>query len=236
MKTLKRLACVVMVAGMMTFLGVPSGMASIYQTSDTFTSDPDTLTFEYWDTSWGTLNSVTISFEMGITSDTFRVTNNGSSPATGTAIYTVTAVLSGGPPSRLDSTGSYLIGSGDDQLLATRNFGYENLAVGDSEEWGGVLYSDSTSSLALFTSQFEKDGGGTFTYSLDILQYVNFSGDAVDQNIGAQADYSGGATITYDYTGDGPPGAPVPEPGTMLLLGIGLIGLAGAGRKRMAHK
>ena len=33
-----------------------------------------------------------------------------------------------------------------------------------------------------------------------------------------------------------PPSAPVPEPGTILLVGIGLVGLAGFSRKKMFSK
>ena len=235
MKTLKRLACVVMVAGMVTFLWAPSGMAAFYETSDTFSSANEALTFEYWNTDWGVLNSVTVTFEMDILSSDFALTNNTGNPASGTASFNVTAALTspGVPP--LMTAAFTPIGSGADRLADSNDFVY-NLANGESANFGGLHYTDLTTGLvgAIFTDAYK--GVGTYTLNVAVDQNISFAGQAVSAMIDPASDYSGTATISYDYTGDGPPGAPVPEPGTMVLLGVGLVGLVGASRRKKAHK
>jgi PEP-CTERM motif-containing protein len=54
-----------------------------------------------------------------------------------------------------------------------------------------------------------------------------FALEQIYGNLGASVRKFGVGSITYEAP------APVPEPGTMLLLGSGLIGLAGYGRKRL---
>lgn len=144
MKKIKTFIGRIILAGLIVFLSAGIGMAS-YVTSDTFSSADENLTFEYWDATWGTLNSVSITFDMDVLSNQFTLTNNTGSPASGTATYGVSATLTnpGGSPSLLDSTSSYFIRSGTDKLLDSNDFKYD-LATGETADFGGLHYIDTT--------------------------------------------------------------------------------------------
>ncbi|BBO72802.1 hypothetical protein DSCW_02190 [Desulfosarcina widdelii] len=126
----------------------------------------------------------------------------------------------------------------------------------DSDWWITNNYTDDTTIWTSFSNVFgfyyEVYTGGTYDTSIDYTWYtdVALNSDDVehigtvynesdksayiyldDQNGGGDQDFNDMTVFANDVAP-----APVPEPATMLLLGTGLIGLAGISRKKMFMK
>ncbi len=222
MKIFKRLTYTILTVGMLTLLWVPAGMATILETSDTFSRAGESMTFDYFDTALGTLTAVEIDFHMDIASSDLTLTNtNGRS--TGTATYGFTAELSDtGTLSPLQLT-----------LTDSVDTAYDKLKNGSTVMFLSPYFSDSTTGFVGSGDLYAYEGTGTFNLDMVANPFVswtsgNFSYTSPDIL------YSGGATVRYTYNPEG--GPPVPEPGTVVLLGVGLIGLAGLGRKKRASR
>ena len=180
--------------------------------------------FEQFDTSLGTLTGVDILFEGFLTSD-ITLTNNATheiSGVSGTAWTNMFATVG-------------TIGTGDLNMSLFALSPTITVPGSSSVTLFDVTDSDSTSISVDSSLWSQFIGTGYIPASMYTLASgfgVSGGGGNVTATVLTEA--SGQLTLAYSY--EGIPGAPVPEPATMILFGSGLMGLAGFGRKKLQKK
>lgn len=103
----------------------------------------------------------------------------------------------------------------------------------DPNDWtSSLMESSSGSTYALSTAGSTLGIGESLSFTIDVLMY---SPALSDSSLWSEGQVWGQSWMARDTLGGGDGGstAPVPEPGTMILLGTGLVGLASLGRRKI---
>lgn len=211
--------------------------ATITQTKDVAQHNPAgtySLTFDEFDSTLGTLQSVTIASSLEWWGGFYAVDNESDLPSSGTATFSVSVNLSSatvrGLPSNVASLSSGI--SQYFELTANNGDSTSDFNTDDpGHDYGridGPAYADRVkvqeSGAIASTYIGDYQGTGTFNVSYKSSQEQSWSGSGGNSTSSSPMSASGSVSITYEYE-------PVPEPSSFALLGLGGIVLALRRRK-----
>ncbi len=173
-----------------------------------------------FDSDLGTLNSVTLTIDGSITGD-IGLTNTAAdartTSATSSASFIAGALAGFSLPNPL-FTPSF--GTGSQTILSGQTVTFLGLTGGGST---GPLLNNS------ILAPYEAAGGGNFSISVETLSGVSIVGGGGQISSSFATNASATATVVYDYSVNN---QNVPEPASMAILGMSMLTLGMARRRR----